>query len=895
MLNRNILSLPAQAISKKFKTEKWIKENLDMLDQIARRQFLEKMSLVENYQMVKGKFIYHHYFEYDGYKDVLSTLAEDFDMPSYLRHYDIISPMLHQLIMEYMNREETLRAYAYDEHSTNEYRRIKTRLLQKYVAKKINDEINALLKEEGLEENPDPQAFSSQEEADSHNNKVAQAKQAMTPKELEEYMRTEWQDAAEIWANAQLKADAQFFNWKFMERNEIEDMFIAAECYREHCIDTADNSRIQNTWNPIYVFDHSSPEVVNCEEGDYVGRTFFMTRSDAIDTFAKRLNKAQLNILIGEDNKADKEIFKDGYGVEFVRTDNTSPLAYGTIPHEGFQMANLFRETIGFNPATDAYPSLNAVKEDGIQGNNYGVDILGYIRGIHVYWRSQKKIGKLCFRDPEIGAVVKVLVDESIVLPPYIKESKFAFNDEQKPDTIVWTYQSVIREGIKLSEGPSLSEDIYISGNELEYQFFNRQGKLLLPVCGGKIHQRNATPTSVVDMVKSYQIFFNVFMNQTYQIVEREVGKVMILDSRIIPNKKDWGTGDESLERFRDTMKAFNMAVTDSGAGGERIASQGYIKEYNGDESARMNNRIQLAETMRQLAYMQVGLNPQRMAQVQASESAEGIKTAMAQSFAQTEIWFNYFNDYKQRVQTMSIQQALFVETKKDKIEISHMHDDMSREYIKMAAEDLENKKLDVVIVNSAVDRKNLEIIKQMAVTNNTAGASLSELFEAISSTNSAQLRKKLQTFEANRQKIEENAQKMQQEQLQKEMEMQIQELDKTLAQEKDLTEKRIASAEKIAYINSFRYQEDNVKDMDSSGIPDSLEYDRLASEAWRSNQETALKKMELENKMDIEKSKILVAEKKIQADQRKAELQLKIAQENKNKFDSKTPKKTTK
>ena len=89
-----VSSLPAQTLSyseKIAKGKKWAKDCVDSLEQLGRKQYYDNLRFVENYQMLNGKFMPQHYFEEDGYKDMLSVLQQEFDIPSTLRHYDIIS------------------------------------------------------------------------------------------------------------------------------------------------------------------------------------------------------------------------------------------------------------------------------------------------------------------------------------------------------------------------------------------------------------------------------------------------------------------------------------------------------------------------------------------------------------------------------------------------------------------------------------------------------------------------------------------------------------------------------------------------------------------------------------------------------------------------------------
>ena len=109
--------LPAQSISLKEKlkvsnndsNKTWSQKTMDALESIGRNQYSMNLKLIENYEMIKGKFIFSHYFETDGYKGLLSKLSEEVELPSYLRHYDIISQVINTMSGEWQKRPDTFK------------------------------------------------------------------------------------------------------------------------------------------------------------------------------------------------------------------------------------------------------------------------------------------------------------------------------------------------------------------------------------------------------------------------------------------------------------------------------------------------------------------------------------------------------------------------------------------------------------------------------------------------------------------------------------------------------------------------------------------------------------------------------------------------------------------
>src|SRR6478735_4640810 len=124
-INPNV-SLPAQMIPLSKKTDAWKEDTMDALEDIGYFQYLNNLYLVENYQMVKGKFIFNHYLEQDEYSDMVHQLSREFEVPNYLRHYDIISQVINTLSGEYQKRPDNFRVKGFDENTTNNYIREKS-------------------------------------------------------------------------------------------------------------------------------------------------------------------------------------------------------------------------------------------------------------------------------------------------------------------------------------------------------------------------------------------------------------------------------------------------------------------------------------------------------------------------------------------------------------------------------------------------------------------------------------------------------------------------------------------------------------------------------------------------------------------------------------------------
>lgn len=874
-INRNFIdtgiwSLPPQMIPSSQKTEQWGKETMDRLESIGRRQHLNNVKLMENYELIKGKFIFKHYFEEEGYADMIGQLTKEFELPNYLRHYDITSQVINTLSGEWQKRPDTFRVKSFGERYENDFLRAKTEMLKNYIQYNINAEINKKLIEQGIDQTRED--FASEEERQQFVQLVEQQKEILTPKEIELYMSTKWMQIAEIWGQHQIEFDKQRFNFPEKEKKEFEDMLIADRCFR-HFYLTGDSYN-QETWNPINTFFHKSPEVDYIEDGDYVGRVFYLTVNDIIDRYGWMMDKDTLDNIRG-DASINKWQDKDAYGVQ-----------YGSVvPYEGYGQNKVFTDALGADPMTSlGIPTIGKEFFESLHTDTYSVNTAGLLQVTEAYWKSQKKIGKIIFFD-EDGVLTKQLVDENFIVPNNFKELDSSIFQSEEPDTVTWTWINEVWKGIKINARNSrtFTEDIYLDIKPLEFQF---KGDLnpynaKLPVCGQVFSTRNSKSMSLVDMIKPHQIGYNVAMNQLYQIMEREIGRFVVMDVNLFPGLKDWG-GEKAWEKFMLVAKNLGLAPVDTSPQNINNAAsvQGghYPKDIDLDETSRMASRIKIAEFFESMALKQVGFNDYRLGNYSGEATAAGIEQGSKTSYAQTESYFTNFSNYLRRCYTMNLDIAQYTQSKKDSVTISYIKSDLSRSFIKIAGTELMGNQMGVFVSNSQEQLRQLESIRQLALTNNTSGATMPDLIDIITMNSPQEI--KLQLEKSNRELQDRENRKL--ELQQKELEYKAQ-ADKAREELEDLRlDKELASKEKIAYINTFRGQTDNLKDGDNNNNqPDIIEYEKL-----QSARDTASSKLELDrNKQIMEKEKMItdkeIAMQKLALERRKIEASIEI--ENKN------------
>lgn len=861
----NVLAnLPPQMLKKSEKNDDWKKNCMDALESVGRSQFMANMSLVENYEMIKGKFIFKHYFEQNDYVDMIGQLTKEFAMPSYLRHYDIAAKIVNTLSGEWQARPDSFKVKSHDESTTNEFQRTQTDMLQKYVMSKINAEVSMKLMEMGVDENRED--FNSEEEAQQYQQYVEDLKKQLTPTEINEYMKTSWSAAAEKWGQHQLELDRQRFKFPEKEKREFEDMLIADRCFRHYYL-TA-NGYDQETWNPINVFFHKSPDVDYVEDGDYVGRVFYLTLSDIIDRYGYKMKKSELDSLQESLKNKDKK-WNYAPGTEYVYDNYLMPFR----GYPGYDIARNVPNFLGNNQNSVPYIDSNMLS--GLSSGKFFSDKRGYYFVVEAYWKSQEKIGKISFIDPETGKLKLAYVDEDVVIPKGFKQLDSSFEDSNEPNTVVWTWVNRTWKGVKIcvkNHNSGFTDDIYLDIEPLSFQLKgdNNIYKCKLPVCGQIFSVRNSESSSLIDLIKSHQIGHNVAMNQAYSEMQKDYGKFIIMDVNMFPDKKDWG-GEKGYERFMMLAKELGMTVADTSPqninSAVGVAGGHYPKEIDLDASARIISRLKIAEAFEEFALKQVGFNQYRLGSQSDSASATGVKEGQARSFAATESYFTNFSNYIQRCYEMDLNMAQYVQSQNKDVTITYVKSDMSRAFTKIAGTQLLLADLHVYVSNSQEYIRQLETLRQLALSNNTTNATVVDLAEIITDNSPASIKIKLKkSYDEQQQKVQQTFQ-LEEQKLQQAQELEVLKQEK----EDERLDKQLASKEKIAVITTFSRQQDNLRDSDLNQVPDVLELEKLGLQQQDivNKEQAASKKAELDRnkavaeneyklkKLDLDKQKI--------------------------------------
>jgi hypothetical protein len=202
---------------------------------------------------------------------------------------------------------------------------------------------------------------------------------------------------------------------------------------------------------------------------------------------------------------------------------------------------------------------------------------------------------------------------------------------------------------------------------------------------------------------------------------------------------------------------------------------------------------------------------------------------------------------------------------------------------------DLLMRDLNIFVSTNANHRAILEQLKQMAMNNNTTGASVYDLGRIVQSDSIAQLNTVLKDSEAKAQKSKEmelqSQQQMQEQQAQSQQEIEKMKIDAVAAEKEKDRQRDILVAEiRAAGYGSMA----DINQNQQSDFADQMNEIRK-SEQFQS--QVNLQNQKENNRVTLDRDKNNIEREKLQVQREIADKQLQIAQTNKNKFDQKNSK----
>jgi hypothetical protein len=885
---------PLQFIPKKEKDDQWAAWNLDWLEWQGLRQLRRNARrLMKNYKLAKGIIDRSDYIieEDNEVRDMVELLTKEDASALELKFYPIIPNVINVLVAEFAKRSTKLTYRAVDDFSHNEMLEQKRAMVEETLMADAQTKIIAALIEQGL----DPNSPEAQQQLSPDNIKSLP--------EIESFFKKDYRSMIEQWASHQHHVDVERFKMDELEERGFRDSLITDREFW-HFRMMEDDYEVE-LWNPLITFYHKSPDSRYISQSNWCGKTDMFTPSDVVDRYGYLMTEEQLAAL-----EAIYPIRSAGYTIGGQQNDGSFYDA--TKSHEwNTNMPSLaYRQYTSFmgGNVLDGSDIITQILAEGEDYYDQGTAFL--LRVTQAYWKSQKKVGHLT-KITETGEVLSEIVSEDYQVTDKPIYDTRLFKSKTRDNIVYgehidWIWVNEVWGGVKV--GPNIPSfwgmnnpggftPIYIGVDKhkigpLRFQFKgdNSLYGCKIPVEGAVFSDRNTKSTALLDLMKPYQIGYNIVNNQIADILVDELGTVIMLDQNSLPRHslgEDWGKGN--LAKAYVAMKNFQMLPLDTSiTNTENALNFNHFQKLDLSQTERLMSRIQLANHFKQQAYEVIGVNPQRMGQQLSQMTATGVEQAAAASYAQTEMFFIQHCDYLMpRVHQMRTDLAQFYHSTKPSTRLTYVTSADEKVAFEIDGTDLLMRDLNIFCSTTANHRAVLEQLKQMALQNNTTGASVYDLGKIVQSDSLAELNNVLKMSESRiqkeKQQEQQQQQQMQQEQLasqekQKQMEIQA-------AAERD--DKMIKKDITVAEIKSAGYGSmADINQNQMSDYADAMKEIR-ATEQYQS--QTDMQRQKQSDDMIKHSQKMDIEQQKLSAQQEIANKQLEIARVNKNKYDVKS------
>lgn len=823
---------PFVSETEKLTNESYIKNSLDYFSNMGFAQYWEnRTTIVPNYKLLNGIIDESHFYSHDSYdqpavRDFLQTLKSNSDpLPAHVKHYSILNPVINALLGELSKRPDIHRVRAFDDNSRAEELEYKTEIVQQLILQEAKNIILNKLSIQGA----------------SPNDVSDEDLQSMTFENAKDLL-TDFTSLAEQWGNKMLTALKAEFNTKEKSEEAFRDLTTCSREFYEIYEDSSKTGFNIRTLNPKNVWWKGTPDTkymsgVSGESGvPYcVGTLHVKEISEIIMEFPEiteeeidHLKLAMQNSLLMRGKESN--LFTDKTGIETIHYQTYNPLIYQERMVEQSLFGNEFKDNL-----THFLGGSNAFSF----GYKYVV--------VKAYWHSKKKVGRLIYKD-EDGNDQSTLVDESYKKSP-------------NEVSIEWGWVNQWYQGTKI--GP----DIY----------FIKPFDLLdyCPIIGMIYQGKNAPPMSLVDQMKPLQAMFNVCMNQLWELFEKEIGNVGVINVRRIPKPKD-GDAADAIDMWMDEAREKGIIFDDDSPENAKgnVQNTSVAHALDLTRTQEIQSRLQTAIQLQEMCWQLVGMNRQRLGAPLATETATANQNALVQSFAQTEPWFCAHNYVLNQLYQGILDAAQFVESHKPESTLSYVNAQGYGEFLKVMGEDLRLRDLKVFVTSKAEDQQLFNEFRQLAQAMLQNGASIYEVSQLYVTNSLREMQKAFKDSAQKRdgqmqqqQQMEQQQMQAEQEQKQAELQQQAKEHDENLAMQKYGIDVKANTDLAKAEIATF-FQAPTT-DADGNGTPDIMDV---------ANHQ--LKLQDIIEKRDLANRQLNLEQQKFMAEQKQRGVDNKLAVE---------------
>jgi hypothetical protein len=899
---QGVLTQPIQMLPRENKDKAWKHQNMDWWEHIGVAQLKEKYKrLYKNYNLASGVIDKTDYIpdSSNQYGEMISILTAENETPYEIRFYPLAPNILNVLTGEFSKRNNNVVVKAIDQYAINEMLDRKKGMVTDYVIAKAKQALALKLSQNGVE-------LDSEE---------AQAQFQAIPNlpQIQEFFNKSYRSIAEQWATHELAVAEEKYRLYELETYAFKDKLISGEEFW-HVRLLEDDYEVE-LWSPINTFYHRSPSIPYVSDCNYVGRIHLLSIADVIDRFGHKMTESELKSLqemTGSRANHGKAMSADAMPVDF----------YNPSKSKDEQIQSVYwNQAVAMKTLTEGpidKPMFQWLAEDD------GAFTNDFLIVTEVYWKSQKRMGNLK-EIREDGSVYEDIVSEDFVVTEPPKYDTTVIREKTADNLIEgqhidWFWVNEVWQGTKIGlsfvnswAGMSDNfEPIYLDVKPLPFQFKSDSSlyNAKLPVEGFLGYHRNVKRTSLIDNIKAFQVGYNMVNNQIFDMLVDEIGNVIMIDQNMIPrNSMDGSWGKHNFKKAYQVMKNFGMLPVDTSITSTEVPINfNQTSVVNLEKTNQLVTRIQISEYFKNECFSAVGITPQRLGSISASESATGVQQAINNSYAQTEMYFVEHSNYLMpRVKEMILNAAQYINGNKDNVQISYINKEEENVFFEIEGTKLLLSDLKIYTTSKPDQKAILDQLKQLAANNNTSTASIFDLAKIIQSNSATEI---LETLK----KSVDNVQKQQEQQLEAEKERVQMQIDAQNAQveaqrqfEAEQSDLQRANERYIAEIKVLTSGQ--TSDSDDNGTPDILELAKFNADLAKAGQdmeiaeasqnaetvknardqnmkerELALKRQELQAKITMKEKDIKLAKDNMANDEKIARINAKNRNKSKPK-----------
>ncbi len=803
-----------------FKTQKqkekpsYIKNTMDYFANRAYAEYVRNRdTFVKNYDLVKGILRKEDFYEDENVKSFADMLEGNLDLPSYVKQYSILTTPLNELVGEMSKRPDTSKIKAFDAESKDEELEFKTQLMHQYILMKAREKVMA--RAEGMTEEEIQEA---------------------TIAEIEDDL-IDYTSQGEKWANHTLENLKVEFGTKEQQEEAFRDLMISNREFYHIYEDNSATGFCSEVTNPRNTWFLTTPDKKYISDpsgrgrGAYAAGTVEVMELSEIIEKHPELTKEEIDHLrtsledYGLINARESTLTRPGVqpGIDSIEYDTYDPLVLQTrmlIESEMKENNDELKDFLGLTSNVSSF------------GYKYVV--------VTSYWMSKKKVGELTYE--EDGQVYTMLVDENYKPGSHPGEI-----------SLVWGWVNQMYQGKKF--GP----DIY----------HMKPYKLLpyIPIIGTVYEWKNTEGRSLIDLMKPFQVIYNICINQMYELLRKEKGNVAVVNIRRVPRVKD-GDGQDDIDIWEmEAMERGIMFDDDSPENTKApVTNTSVARNIDLTRTAEIQNRYNLAVQMKNECWELIGMSKQRLGSITASETATGTNTAIQQSYTQTEPYFVAHEYVRNQYYQALVDAAQYIESQKPESTVSYINSEGVSSFIKVTQNDISLRDLRVYATNRPEDTQMYNEVRQLSQAVIQNGGTISDVIELYGNKSVRELKRTFGKIRDKQEQMLREQQEMQQRQV--EMQNATQQQLAAMQQEQAMIEMENQNYQnqldrlnkkELAIISATGYGQVAGEDTNSDGVIDALEISKIAAERERFAKEHQVKLADIKAKYKLGMEKLKV------------------------------------